>query len=242
MVRFGICDDDVEYMKFITDIICQSYEQMKTFPDMCQCILYQSGQELIEQFEKDKIDIAFIDIECGEESGFDIARKLIKRKEDLGIIYITNYWSYVSKAFVCRPLGFIYKGAFKEDIMLPMRNVIEYLEGKKKIITFLRNKGNLELKINDIIVVEVFNHELRITLRDRVLTCQGQLANYEPVLINNGFIKIARGILINKMHIEKNENDKILTDNGLSYTVSRRRKKEVRILLERELQQNGANI
>ena len=114
MVRFAICDDDAAYMKQIVKIIKDTYESMSDFNEPCECILYNSGEELIKNFIEDKIDIFFLDIECGQDLGFDIAKELQKQKKDLGIVYITNHENYMASAFVCRPLGFICKKAAKE--------------------------------------------------------------------------------------------------------------------------------
>ena len=70
MVRFAVCDDDVTYLRSITQIICDSYEASKTIDEDCECILYNSGEELIDHFIQDEIDIFFLDIECGNMSGF----------------------------------------------------------------------------------------------------------------------------------------------------------------------------
>ena len=62
MVRFAICDDDAAYMKQIVKIIKDTYESMSDFNEPCECILYNSGEELIKNFIEDKIDIFFLDI------------------------------------------------------------------------------------------------------------------------------------------------------------------------------------
>lgn len=227
MIQFAICDDDVEYLNVVAQIICDEFNAVKTFDEPCRCILYKTGEELIDHFIKDNIDIVFLDIECGGESGFDIAKKLVKQKKELGVVYITNYQHYISSAFVCRPLGFICKNAIKEDIKIPMINIVEFLEDRKKIIYFHGDKGDLELSASDIIAVEVFNHKLQITLTDKTIEYQGQLSKYEPFLVKYGFIKIARGILVNKKFIIKINGNEIYLVNSIKYTISRRRVKEV---------------
>ena len=227
MIRFGICDDDREYAYSIKDIICQAFNKFKTFDDDAECIYYNSGKELLEKFEQDNIDIFFMDIECGEDSGFDIARELVKRTKDLGIVYITNHKHYISNAFVCRPLGFICKSNVQDDIIMPMMNIVEFLEDKKKTITFKDIKSDIQLKISDIIIVEVFNHKIQITLKDKIVECQGQLSKYEPSLMKYGFIKISRGILVNIEHITDIKGSEIYLNNDIKYEISRRRVNEV---------------
>lgn len=228
VIRIGICDDDIQYMKNITQIVRSAYEEAKTFDESCECILYSTGKDLIDNFVKDGIDIFFLDIECGEMSGFNIARELHKRKKDLGIVYITNHPHYASEAYVCRPLGFVKKGSIEEDIKTPMMNIIEFLEDKKQKIIFEANKCDLTLYVTDILAVEAFDHVLRITLMDKNIECNGPLSRYERILENYGFIKISRSILVNKKYITNIETDQIYLCDRVKYIISRRRVKEVR--------------
>lgn len=228
MVRIGICDDDIQYMNSITQIVCSAYENISTLDEKCECVLYSSGKELIDNFVKDKIDIFILDIECGEMSGFNIAKELLKRKRDIGIVYITNYPHYVYDAYVCRPLGFIRKNSIKDDIKMPMINIIEYLEERRQIIVFEDNKGSLVLNVADVAVVEAFDHKLNITLIDRELESVGPLSKYEKILGKSGFIRISRSILVNKKFITKIESEQIWVCDKKVYTISRRRVKEVR--------------
>ncbi len=128
MIRFGICDDNYRYMQRAGEIICAKFDELKTFDEECTCIFYSSGKELFECFEKDKIDIYFLDIECGEENGFEIARKLKKLNKNAALVYITNYRHYIVDAFICRPLGFICKDTIDHDICIAMTNIVEYWE------------------------------------------------------------------------------------------------------------------
>lgn len=228
MVRFAVCDDDARYLRSITQIICDSYEASKTIDEDCECILYNSGEELIDHFIEDEIDIFFLDIECGDMSGFDIAKELLKRKKNLEIVYVTNHQHYIYDAFVCRPLGFIRKGCIEEDIKMPMVNIVDFLKEKKRTIVFEGNKGALKLYISDIVAVEVFDHELRVVLQDRKFDCKGSLSTYEKLLEKNGFMKISRAILVNKKYITRIAADQVCLCENIEYTISRRRIHKVR--------------
>lgn len=228
MIRFGICDDDIKYIESVESIICESFKQQDIFQEECQCILYSSGKELIERFIQDEIDIFFIDIECGEMSGFDIARQILKRKKNSGIVYITNYQNYVFESYVCRPLGFIRKSFIKSDINISMINIVEYLENKRNIIVFEGVKGNITLYMNDIVAVEVYDHKLKIILNDREVECNGSLAHYEKELEKHGFIKITRSIEVNKRYITGINADRLCLCGRIEYIISRRRVKAVR--------------
>ncbi len=214
-------------MESIVQIICSAYEEARIHNEACECILYSSGKELLESFAGDEIDIFFLDIECGESSGFDIAKELLKRKKDLGIVYITSYSHYVLQAFVCRPLGFIRKRNIQNDIKMPMANIIEFLEMRRQRITFCSPKGTIDLCAGDILAVEVFNHNVHIVQDDRITQFRGSLSKYEQTLIEYGFIKIARGVLVNPKFVSNIRKGQVCLSNGKRYAISRRQLQEV---------------
>lgn len=224
MVRFGICDDDREYMKSILEIIKDAFYQYNEHDEECACITYESGYQLIERINEDDIDIYFLDIECGAQSGFDIAKEIKKYRKNPGIVYMTNYSNYITQAFVCRPLGFICKTSIEIDIELPMMNICEYLEETRSGITFYNDKQTKWISVSDILSVEVFNHEMNVQMIEgKEYKFRGQLSQYEEKLIDNGFIKISRSVLVNKKYITKIKDNEMYVGNKLSYEISRRR-------------------
>lgn len=228
MIRFGICDDNYRYMQRAGEIICRKFDELKTFDEECTCIFYSSGKELFECFEKDKIDIYFLDIECGEENGFEIARELKKLNKNVALVYITNYRHYIVDAFICRPLGFICKDTIDHDICIAMTNIVEYWEEKKAIIIFNVGKNKYTIEAYRIISVKVCNHSVILNLIDnKEVVIHGPLSGYEKKLKERGFVQISRGVLINKKFVSDVSHGKVSLSTGEILTVSRRRIKEV---------------
>lgn len=228
MIRFAICDDNYRYMQRAGEIICAKFDELKTFDEECTCIFYRSGKELFENFEQDKIDIYFLDIECGEENGFDIARGLKKLNKNTAVVYITNYRHYIVDAFICRPLGFICKDTIDHDLCITMTNIIEYWEEKKSIIIFNIGKNKYTIEAYNIISVKACNHRVILNLTDdKEVSIQGPLSGYEKKLKERGFIQISRGVLINKKFVSDVSHGKVTLSTGKIFTVSRRRIKEV---------------
>lgn len=228
MIRFGICDDNYRYMQRAGEIICAKFDELKTFDEECTCIFYRSGKELFENFEQDKIDIYFLDIECGEENGFDIARGLKKLNKNTAVVYITNYRHYIVDAFICRPLGFICKDTIDHDLCITMTNIIEYWEEKKSIIIFNIGKNKYTIEAYNIISVKACNHRVILNLTDdKEVSIQGPLSGYEKKFKERGFIQISRGVLINKKFVSDVSHGKVTLSTGKIFTVSRRRIKEV---------------
>lgn len=225
MVRFGICDDDYEYMEKLVEIIREKYHEMTSSDEECEFRLFAESKDALLGLRTERIDIMFIDIEYGNVSGFDIAKRMVSIRRELGIVYITNHEHYVTEAFVARPLGFIRKQCIERDIRMPMCNIIEYLEDTRVHITIGQGAGKRNIYLRDIVSFEVFDHQIKITRVDDVVVFRGQLNKYENVLIKYGLIKISRWVIINKKYIQSIDGDTITMITGDSFVVSRRKYK-----------------
>lgn len=231
MIKFAICDDDIEYIESIVDIIKETFAQLSTFNEECACVLYNSGEDLIKRFIEDGIDVTFLDIECGGMSGFDIAKQMNLKKRDLGIVYITNYSSYISDAFVCRPLGFIRKECIAEDILKPMLNIVDFIKDRRKTIELPNGKKTISVPIDNIMAMKVYKHKITVYYNEvvhyKMEEFSGQMVLYEEFLLNNNFVKISRESLINLKYVKDICEEKLILVNGSEFAISRRRMDEV---------------
>ena len=222
MIRLAICDDDNENLHYMKETINEAFLNSDYNGEIVYN-LFHTGEELVNANIANKLDIVFMDIELENKSiGFDIARKLCRQNKDIAIIYMSNHDHYVTKSFVCRPLGFIRKKYASEDLKMVMDEIKLYLGEEYKTITFNNNTKTLELNVNDIYSVEVFNHKLRIVLKNnKDITVRDQIVKHIGELEENGFIQVRRGIVVNARYIDNIKETTLIMSNGETYPIGR---------------------
>ncbi len=52
---------------------------------------FQHPEEAMKQMSHTKVDLAFIDIEIGRQSGLDVARELRSLYTDLNMVFVTSH-------------------------------------------------------------------------------------------------------------------------------------------------------
>ena len=115
MIRLAICDDDNENMSYMKEKINEAFIK-SGYNDEIIYNLFNTGEELVNAHIANELDIVFMDIELENKSiGFDVARILCRQNKNIAIIYMSNHDHYVTKSFVCRPLGFIRKKYASEN-------------------------------------------------------------------------------------------------------------------------------
>ena len=72
--------------------------------------------EALEYAKKNRISIAFLDIELGKQSGIELCRQLMEVNPLTNVIYLTSYPDYALKAWETKASGFLVKPPVVEDV------------------------------------------------------------------------------------------------------------------------------
>ena len=161
MLRIYICDDEKE----MTDLIsAQVQSYFKVCPSEYVVEIFNSGNSLIKQVNKQRADIIFLDIDLSDSNGIQVA-KLIRRVDKLvKIVFITNYKNYKGAAFSVRAFGYVEKPSTKEQIFKQLSDIQKYIQEEQNDISikFETVEGLINLKIKDILYFESNNRKISI--------------------------------------------------------------------------------
>lgn len=234
VITFAVCDDDDIFLEKMKDRLISTVAGNSSFFFEIECFTFNSGDDLFSYYEMNDIDVVILDIELGKESGFDIAKKFLKIKNDIGIVFATSHNDYVYNSFVCRPLGFIRKNEFEADFDLMLSNIIEYLESRYIIYEFGINNEKTSLKLSEVRAIEFFDHNAHIKLENKELKCRDKISRFENDLEKYGFLKINRGSMLNIKFISSMDGDQIRMLDTSTHSVSRGLKRTVTEKLKAE--------
>lgn len=225
MYRVGLCDDDVLFMKRIIPVVEECFRAVCN--EDIEYFFYKDDKSVIDGFGKNRPDILFMDIEFGEVCGFDVMKRIAEKNSDVAVVYMSNYSSYVTKSFVCRPLGFIRKSDFENDFRLVMYEIKDYLDKKYKTLSLHDGANEITLPLYAISVIEMYDHKMLITFDKRKTAIRESLNNIEEILKQNNFVKVNRSTMINLRFIKEIDGDCIKLESGDTYTISRRKVNDV---------------
>lgn len=109
---------------------------------------FNNPREALAFAKENQVDVAFLDIEMGEISGVDLAKKLKKENAKINIVFSTGYSSYQGEAFDMHASGYILKPVTKSKVAEELENLrfpVERSTGKRvRFHTF----GNFEVYID----------------------------------------------------------------------------------------------
>ena len=136
MYRLLVADDEMIERAVLVQLLEEE------LGDQCRIFQAENGREALEVYEKEKIQIAVLDIEMPGITGIEAAQRIREKDKDCCIIFLTAFdeFSYAKKAITIRALDYLLKPYDEKELLLvldeAMRMVDEYqTEEIRKTVT-----------------------------------------------------------------------------------------------------------
>lgn len=226
MFKIAICDDDIHFLKGERVMICKLMDQEYSNIEY-KILEYTSGINLVKEYSKNDIDIIFLDIELDQEDGFDIAKKITLLHKGAKIIFVTSHENLVFESFVCRPVGFIRKRIFEQELESVMNRVVSEMIDNNMIIQVGESRNTYMLLLSSIRTIDTYQHNIILKLEKGELIVRDKLSRIEPILADKGFVTVNRGCAINMKYILKVEGGLVTLLDGSQISISRSKCKGV---------------
>ncbi len=207
----------------------------------------------IEAIQEHKPDLVLLDVEIGEEKGFDLLNRI--QDYSFQLIFITAHNEYALDAFKFSAIDFLLKPIdqdelvrgltrasermrerFLVDQIAVLRDSLEALKvGDKKIV--LRDHDSLHfVKVSDIIKCEADSSYTKVFLANaKTIVISRTLKEYETLLAPFGFVRTHHSHIVNVNRIvrfDKSDGGSLILESELSAPVSQRKREYILSMLE----------
>ena len=221
-MKIAICDDKIEVIKQIENIISQTYMEMQV--DFCTTC-FDNGRDLLAEIQDKDVtfDILLLDIDMPEISGLEIAKTLRERNENIILIFISAYENYVFDIFEYNPLRFVRKLRILQELPIAMRAAeAVYQKNKKRYVIIHCDEGEVRIEETEIMYFDMVKRQIRICLADgRVYHTWRTMKELQQELSPERFSKVHSGCVVNLKYVSGYNSCEITLDNGERLTASR---------------------
>lgn len=224
----GICDDEKLQVK-VNGLYIKEIAQRNNYD--IALAAFSSGKSVLEFMETKKLDILFLDIDLGIESGISIAEKIVAKYPEVVIIFITGHREFANDAFDVDAMGYIVKPVEEKKIERVLKKTLTHVEAihtKKPEDTLVITVDNLKKRIiqNSIIYIE------RQIAKSIIYTKDNEYCVYESItsLINrltDHFIRVSQSYIVNKSNITEIAGNDVILNNGMVLSIGRTYRKNV---------------
>ena len=207
----------------------------------------ENGEEGIENIEKEKPDIVFLDVEMPRMNGFTMLQQL--KNKNFEVIFVTAYDHYAIKAIRYSALDYLIKPVEIDDLKNAVNRALEKLNAvnpNSRLELLLENivsektkftriaiptvQGLQFIKIDEIIYLEASANYTKFHLCNNIkYTVSKTLKEFEDILSADIFIRVHNSYVINKNYVEKyirGDGGQVVLSNGSVLDISQRKRAE----------------
>lgn len=207
--RIGICDDNPNYLKMLE----KEFEYFKVQNVDVQLEMHEDGKNLLDKIYE--YDLLILDIQMPNITGLDIKEKV--EKNDIPIIFFTNYDKYMKFSFGKNVYGFV-----KKDDMLELKEIVKKIifeKASNEVIIIANQKMNL----SDIIYLKADTVYTEIYTNDRQIIIRKALREFLDKLDCLLFFRVHRTYAVNMKYIKNITKNNVRLSNGVEIPISRTR-------------------
>lgn len=205
-MRIVICEDDNDHQS----ALCAAVERWKeiSLHRSVSYVCYRSSEDLLGRWENGLCaDLFILDIQIpGELDGMSLARRIRSKDQNVSIVFVTNYDSYVYDGYTVNALRYLRKPieptALFDCLDIAYRH-FSLLSQESLVVNSCEQ--HFVLRYSDIICVEMHSHYLHLHLSsgENALRVRARLSDFGRQLPQKLFARCHRSYIVNLQHIRR---------------------------------------
>lgn len=213
-MKIAICDDEPRDRALLSEYVFRIDSSLNVQQ-------FSSASDLLQTMEKNFYEIVLMDIEMESPNGYDVASKLVQKRDKPLVIFVTKSNEYtiqgygIAFRYIRKPIDFT---LFKEVFCRAINEVVP----QKVPITV--NGKMILISIKDIVYFEVYGHELKVHLMNITYTYRGALSDIIKELSGTHFAQPHKSYFVNLAYIYRIEHKDIIMVDGSNIPLSILRK------------------
>ena len=193
-------------------------------------LTFETGEDLLREYPEN-LDMLFLDIQMGELTGMETARKVRKYDDKVEIIFITALWDYIQKGYEVRAFRYLIKPVKFKELQEQVTACVENILHKRYTYITIKDKNNvLKIRTEDILFLETFERKVIIHTNSQDYMVKMSMNKLEKELNNKGFFRCHTSYIVNLIKIEEIKKDYLLI-NKFTLPVSKHRMKHLKLRL-----------
>ncbi|HJA20870.1 MAG TPA: LytTR family DNA-binding domain-containing protein [Candidatus Mediterraneibacter ornithocaccae] len=218
MLNIAIVEDNPIHMEHLQNLLPDVIEEPFVVSSFSSCSAFT---ESLEE-ESGQFDIAFMDIELGEESGIHAAESATRSCPGLQIIYISQYLNYISPVYETKHLYFIYKPDLNKYLKQAVDKALDVIQDlRSRVLEISWNKEKFHILEKDIMYLERVLRTTMIYTPWKHYHSSEKLSDLLPRM-KGVFVRCQQSFVVNLNFVSSFQSTRLCLTNGKEIPVSRR--------------------
>lgn len=188
---------------------------------------FESGETFLQDFEKGKYDLIFLDIYMDETNGIQIAQKIRESDKDVKLVFVTVSNDFASESYSVAASYYLRKPFCETDVKQMIDRLCLNKHENQKVITLPNGQP---LLLESIVYTSFSGHYVTIHLiSGEQLQIRCSQKKWESFLLTfSDFILCTKGVIVNLREVEKLHPTLFVMKNNDYISISRRKYPEVK--------------
>ena len=183
---------------------------------------FESAEELLSAFVPAKFQIIFMDIYMDKLSGVEAVKKIRACDEDCSVIFVTVSDAHAVDGFALRAAHYLIKPIDYDSFCAAMERCKDQIDRFAKCIVVLENREPVQVRIRDILYIEVYKNYCLLHLQGRDIKSYTSIDALESALAEESFHRCHRSYLVNLRRVTGLSDHAFFLENGSEAFISRK--------------------
>ena len=216
--RIGVCDDCAAEAEYITALAAAWGEcsgntvTIKSFSSAEAFWVFYEG-------EKD-FDMLLLDIEMGELSGMELAKRIRQENGVVQIIFITGFPDFMAEGYDVSALHYLMKPVSKDVLFAVLDRAAANLGKQERVLRVVFDRQTDLVPLDRILYLEAQKQFVLIHTAERVYRMKASLHETEAALSEH-FFRCQRSFLVNLAYVAQIRGSCVVLKNGEEVPISR---------------------
>lgn len=223
MIRFMVCDTDVDFAYRIAKALHHWYEFCSV-----QYLYGPSALEASLQSDSGGADVLITEIELRGKNAIDIVAENLQNSSPLQVVYMTEKMDFCTDVYRTRHSGFLVKPIRLEKLKMSMEWALQTLKTRKSEGVMLQRAGNMYVvSPQSILFAESSGRLMTVVTDTEKIEIYGKISDL-AAKVDQRFIQCHKSYLVNMERVKQYCGDFFLMENGSMVPVSQSRRKVIR--------------
>lgn len=235
MINIAICDDDINFIGYIEEII----KEIRIRHENIVFYEYLSGKELIADFDENiEYDLLILDVQMKGINGNEVAIKFREHYLNTILVFCSRIYKTTPSVFKVAPFRYLLKQYTREKMKMEMGEIIDEMEQRKQkpyvVGTYYNNV--VKLQPQEIMYASIAKTGSNIYVCpyipqfefEKHIKCKKKLPEIYEMLKDFDFTYVHNSYIVNLNYVKKKTMKEIELVNGEILTISRSKEREFR--------------
>lgn len=218
MYRLAICDDNQTDAAYLQTLLKRWAASAGTVLNIES---FPSAEAFLFRYEEDRsFDLLLLDIEMGQMSGVELARKIRQENRLVQIVFITGYMEYISEGYDVEALHYLIKPVTEEKFRTVLERAVQRLDSREKALCLSMPGTVMRIPLREIRYLEVRRNYVTVCGQE-AWTVKKTLNELEKEL-DGSFFRTDRSHIVNLHFVRKITRTQVILKDGGELPLSRK--------------------